>query len=148
MWYNISCADRLLRWRDWRHSLDDLSYDQALIEVSKTWMMVPRVNHYLTPDEIESWPTPWELINDNMYCDLAVALGMLYSLQLSKHSQEHKFSLAIIKHDSNWMNLCLADGWLSVLNWQEGFVVNTPTLPVTAIVQYHYNKVDLARQLG
>ena len=148
MWYDISCADRLLRWRDWRHSLDDLPYQEALSAVAKTWMMVPRVNHYLTPDEIHNWPTPWEPINDNMYCDLAVALGMLYSLQLSKHGNDHELSLVIINHGSNWLNLCLADGWLNVLNWQEGTIVNTPTLSERTIVRHHYNKLDLARQLG
>lgn len=148
MWYDISCGDRLLRWREWRLSLDDLSFEQALSTVAKTWMMVPRVNHYLAPDEIHNWPTPWELINDNMYCDLAVALGMLYSLQLSKHGNQHEFSLAIVNHNSNWLNLCLADGWLNVLNWQEGAIVNTPTLPDTTILHHHYNKVDLVKQLG
>lgn len=148
MWYDISCANRLMVWRQWRQTLDSMDYVSALSEVARIYMMVPRVNHYLAPDEQDRWPTPWELVNDNIYCDLAVGLGMFYSLQLSTHAQDHEFSMIILKHDAGWINLCAADGWLNVLNWQEGAIVNTPTLPSTANVIHQYYKIDLAAQLG
>jgi hypothetical protein len=31
---------------------------------------------------MESWPGPWELLNDNEYCHLARGLGMIYTLLL------------------------------------------------------------------
>jgi hypothetical protein len=31
---------------------------------------------------MESWPGPWELLNDNEYCYLARGLGMIYTLLL------------------------------------------------------------------
>ena len=148
MWYSISCPDRILQWRSWRQELDNLEIGPALDLVAKTWMMVPRVNHYLAPDLFDSWPNPWELINDNIYCDLAVALGMFYSLQLSKHSAHHEFDLMTLRDSSGWIHLCRIDHGLSVLNWWEGKIVNTPTLPPGTEIIHHYNKVDLASKLG
>lgn len=148
MWYSISCPDRLLEWRRWRQELDKVDLHSALDHVAKTWMMVPRVNHYLAPDEVDKWPNPWELVNDNHFCDLAVALGMFYSLQLSKHANDIDVELAIYSYTSGWINLCRVDGGLSVLNWEQGQIVNTPTLPSSATLIHRYKKLDLAAKLG
>lgn len=148
MWHALSSADRILSWRSWRLQLDDMPVSIALESVAKAWMMVPRVNHYLSPDDIHAWPTPWQLINDNMYCDLSVALGMFYSLQLSRHSAQHAFSIDIYQDHSGWINLCSMDGGLSILNCYQGMIVNTPTLPSAAKLRFSYNQVDLADKLG
>jgi hypothetical protein len=107
------------------------------------------VDHYLSPDEIDRWPTPWELVNDNHYCDLAVCLGMFYTISLSKHSRHHP-EIAIFKdsQDHAWYHLCQIGSFKYVLNWDQGRVVNTPTLPSSAILVHSYKEVDLAAQLG
>lgn len=148
MWYHISCPDRILQWRRWRQELDEIDVTAALGLVCMNWMMVPRVNHYLAPDLPDTWPTPWELINDNHYCDLAVALGMFYSLQLSKHAKDHTFDVTILRGPTGWIHLCRMDHGLSVLNWEEGSILNTPTLPQGTVIIHSYNKLDLAHKLG
>ena len=149
MWYSLSCPDRLLRWREWRKSLDSMDLEPALAEIARTWMLVPRIDHYLSPDEIMRWPTPWELVNDNHYCDLAVCLGMFYSISLSKHSK-HGPEMVIYKdvEEHSWYHLCQIDDFKYVLNWDQGRIVNTPTLPSSARLVHRYKEVDLAAQLG
>ena len=149
MWYSLSCPDRLLRWREWRRELDNMTADAALAEIAKVWMLVPRVGHYLSPDEIHRWPTPWELVNDNHYCDLAVCLGMFYTICLTKHRKIGP-EITIYKDTSahSWYHLCQIPQLKYVLNWDQGRIVNTPTLPNGACQVHRYKEVDLAAQLG
>lgn len=149
MWYSLSCPDRLLRWRDWRRELDNMTAEAALAEIASTWMRVPRVAHYLSPDEIQRWPTPWELVNDNHYCDLSVCLGMFYTICLSKHRRLDP-EMVIYKDASehSWYHLCQIPQLKYVLNWDQGRIVNTPTLPSSARLIHRYKEIDLALQLG
>lgn len=39
-------------------------------------------NYYLHPDDMETWPGPWELLSDNNFCYYARGLGMIYTLLL------------------------------------------------------------------
>lgn len=150
MWYDNNCRDRILRWRDWRLTMDSLPFDEALLEVARTWAMIPIVNHYLAPDQVLEWPDPWMLIDDNHYCDLARCLGMYYSLMLSKHKDEHEFSIAIYKDADaqSWYHLCLVDNGKYVLNWDLGQVLNISPLPESAKLIHHYKEIALADKLG
>ena len=149
MWYSVSCPDRLLIWREWRKGLDRMDLETAVHAVASTYMLVPRINHYLAADEKDRWPTPWELVMDNHYCDLAVALGMFYALSLSKHA-EHGPEILIYKDTEkhSWYHLCSIANQKYILNWDQGRIVNTPTLPSGAHQVHRYKEIDLAAQLG
>ena len=55
-----------------------------LEEVSKLWSRAPFVNHYLDPQCPSEWPDPWHLILDGKLDDLAICLGMLYTIKLTQ----------------------------------------------------------------
>lgn len=38
--------------------------------------------HYLHLADVDDWPNPWNLLNDNNYCYYARGLGMVYTLML------------------------------------------------------------------
>lgn len=149
MWYNINCKDKINAWRNWRQALDNMTLNEALADVACEWAKVPTIDHYLVPEELEKWPSPWELINDNCYCDLAIALGMCYSLSLSKHANSD-IVLNIYRdyEASSWIHLCLVDNGKYVLNWNHGQVVNTPALQKSSKLIYQYKEIDLAVKLG
>lgn len=113
--------------------------------VAKAWQLVPRVNHYLVPDLEDDWPNPWELINENHYCDLAIALGIFYTLALTKH--QYILKLEIYKSHEGFDNLCIVDEGKYYLNWSLGQVVNTPTFENKKLV-YSYTVEDLKSKLG
>jgi len=76
------------------------------------------VNRYLHWDDWPDWPTPWELLNDNIYCDLARALGMLYTI-IMIDPQDH-VELARCDQD----NLVRVQQGKYILNWCPGDIVN------------------------
>lgn len=146
MWYDNNCRDRILEWRRWRQRLDSMPWQECVCEVAKVWHLAPRVNHYLLPDLSADWPNPWELINENYYCDLAIALGMFYTLILTNHPENVDVKLQIYQGDSGFDHLCVVDGGKYYLNWSSGEIVNTPTLTNTKLV-YSYSKEDLLSKL-
>lgn len=82
---NIFLLDYYARLREWfklKESLIDQGLPIICTEVDKFWQRVPISTYYLHPDDIEDWPNPWELINDNNYCYYGRALGMVYTLLL------------------------------------------------------------------
>jgi hypothetical protein len=84
MW-NSKPEERLREWRAFRNSLGESDLDSALAKTAHLWSYAPYVTHYLAVDLVEEWPDPWVLVHENYYCDLAKALGMLYTLYLCPH---------------------------------------------------------------
>jgi hypothetical protein len=73
---------RLRAWNDLKTNLAEKDIETICIEVDAFWQQCPLRNHYLHPDDIETWPDPWQLLSDNDYCYYARALGMVYTLFL------------------------------------------------------------------
>ncbi len=74
---------RLRAWHDLRTNLSQTQdIKQICIEVDAFWQRCPMSNYYLHPDDIETWPGPWELLSDNNFCYYARGLGMIYTLLL------------------------------------------------------------------
>lgn len=73
---------RLRAWHELKNDLTGRDARQICVDVDRFWQNCPMSSHYLHPDDIELWPDPWQLLNDNVYCDYARALGMAYTLLL------------------------------------------------------------------
>jgi len=114
---------RLRAWHDLRNSLSQKTDLQNIcIEVDAFWQQCPMSNHYLHPHEIDTWPTPWELLYDNEYCHLARGLGMIYTLMLTG-IKDIDFCLG--KDDNNEdVALVMVDRAKYVLNYWPDMVVN------------------------
>ena len=74
-------ADRLAAWKEFRDSLE--TSDNPLGDVAMLWSQAPFVSPYLNPQNPTEWPDPWHLILDLRLDDLAIALGMLYTIKLT-----------------------------------------------------------------
>lgn len=113
---------RLKAWSELRARLQGSPTQTRCIEIDKFWQSVPIQTYYLHTDYINDWPTPWELISDNLYCNYARALGMIYTLLLTG---TEKVELVNAKDDnSNEVVLVLVDNAKYVLNYWPGTVVN------------------------
>lgn len=113
---------RLKAWSELRARLQGSPTQTRCIEIDKFWQSVPIQTYYLHTDYINDWPTPWELISDNLYCIYARALGMIYTLLLTG---TEKVELVNAKDDnSNEVVLVLVDNAKYVLNYWPGTVVN------------------------
>ncbi len=144
MWFNQPADSRILAWRDWRNQLENLSVDQAVWQTATTWAKVPVVAHYLVPDQPTDWPNPWQLITDDIYCDLAIGLGMFYSLALLNSLQSVDLTLDIYRGPNGWVNLSSVAQGKYVLNYNHGSVVNSSCINKEQLsLIFSYSKIDL-----
>lgn len=78
----MSHIDSLLNdWYRFRETLS--SVPDIREEVARYFLSKPRVKVYTDPYSRETWPTPWELITENIYCPFNIILGICYTLQLT-----------------------------------------------------------------
>jgi hypothetical protein len=89
--FNLYGIDRLAEWKRFREELE--SSPDPLHDVVKLWSKAPFVSPYLDPSDSSSWPDPWRLIIDLKLDHLAIVLGMLYTLQLTKRFMNSRFEI-------------------------------------------------------
>jgi hypothetical protein len=80
--FDLHGVDRLNEWKRFRNSLENSA--DPFKDVIDLWSRAPFVNPYLDPNNPESWPDPWKLVIDLRLDNLAINLGMLYTLQLTQ----------------------------------------------------------------
>ena len=149
MWFEQPQDDRILSWREWRNSLENLNKQDAIETVAQTWARVPTVLHYLSPDQLKEWPNPWQLITDNIYCDLGICLGMYYSLALIESPKIDDLSIQIYKGPSGWINLSSIDQGKYVLNYSHGTVVNMSCVEKDNVeLIFSYSEIDLCNKFN
>lgn len=123
MW-NLLPGERLRCWQDFRKSISQKSFEEALQDTQHMWSFAPYMAHYLTTDHVEEWPGPWELIYENYYCDLAKALGIVYTLYLSDHKPNIEIRIYSEPSTKEQYNLVFVDKGKYVLNLIHDEVVN------------------------
>lgn len=122
--FKLQAAERLSRWREFRKSLDTLSFTEALQQTVDFWQGCPYAPYYLDLDKPETWPNPWTLIEENYYCDIAKALGMLYTIRFTSHSPDVELRVYFDPETRYSYNLVWIDDGKYVINLIEGSVVN------------------------
>ncbi len=111
---------RLAEWSDLKKQCRSQTVEHALQTINNWWFQAPVVNHYIHRQDIPNWPDPWQLLNDNIYCDLARALGIVYTLLDIDHSDVVDVAIAYTEND----NLVLINKGLYILNWAPSTVLN------------------------
>lgn len=83
--------ERLTKWKQVRDELErDPTAFQTVIDL---WARAPFVSPFLDPNQPNSWPDPWHLILDNRYDDLAICLGIMYTLQLTQRFMGSRYEI-------------------------------------------------------
>lgn len=123
MWNQLP-SERLRFWHDFRKNISNKPLEEALKDAQHLWSYAPYVAHYLTTDHIENWPGPWELVYENYYCDLAKALGIVYTLYLSEHKPNLEIRVYNDTSTKEQYNLVFVDKGKYVLNCVHDEVVN------------------------
>jgi hypothetical protein len=80
--FDVYGTERLIAWKNIRDQLE-ISIDPCH-DVLGVWRQAPYVNDYLDPGFVDSWPDPWRLVLDGKFDDLAINLGIVYTLVLTK----------------------------------------------------------------
>ena len=121
MW-PITFALRLESWNNLRERCQTLPLEQALESINSWWFAVPWRPYYLHWDDQANWPDPWQLLSDNHYCDLARALGILYTITLLDRADLSDATLVLTETGDN---LVLVGKSKYILNWDQDTIVNT-----------------------
>lgn len=148
MWANfwmLKVNDRLTRWKEFRQSIDKLPIDRAVSEVNNMWSTAPFVTYYLSPDSPDTWPDPWELLAENYYCDIAKALGIIYTIYFTSHKNTdmaveiyYDFQKKIRSNVANVSN------GKYILNYYPFEIVNTQQIEEQKLdLLYKYSSKDL-----
>ena len=80
--FNLYGNERLIEWKRFRDSLESCS--DPLTRVAELWATAPFVNPYIDPNNPNEWPDPWHLVLDSKLDELAISLGMLYTIKLTQ----------------------------------------------------------------
>jgi hypothetical protein len=112
---------RLAAWHSFRQDQANLDLPILLEQINFWWQQSPWCPYHLHWDEQENWPDPWQLLSDNVYCDLARALGIMYTIVLIDRND--LTDSKIIETDRG--NLVLIDNEKYILNWGSELVLNT-----------------------
>lgn len=131
--------DRLAAWKQFRDTLE--TSNTPFEDVAELWSHAPFVSPYLNYQNPNSWPDPWHLILDSRLDELAIALGMLYTIKLTerfantqcdmyrvKESIDNRYCYAIVVDNQYVLNyeynrvvgINSLDGLDSVLVWSPG----------------------------
>ena len=131
MWSN-SFDVRLASWNQLRADAHTLPLETALLKINQWWFQTPWRPYDLHWDDQPIWPDPWQLLSDNVYCDLARALGILYTISLLDRADMADAELVLTDQGDN---LVLVAKEKYILNWSPDSVVNT------------FQEVKIVRQL-
>lgn len=111
---------RLKDWNNLRNRVQNLPIDQALQEVDQWWSMSPWAAYYLHWDDKNIWPDPWQLLDENIYCDLARGLGIMYTLMFMSRPDLADARL----QEHNNQNIVLVNNEKYILNSSDLSIVN------------------------
>jgi hypothetical protein len=120
MWPQTFSA-RLDDWNQLRNHCRNLPSELALLKINQWWFGAPWRPYYLHWDDSPSWPDPWQLLSDNIYCEVARGLGILYTVTMLDRADLASVDLVLTK---NGHNLVLVDQTKYILNWESDTVVN------------------------
>ena len=149
MWqnfWNLRVNDRLTQWKDFRHQLDRLPLESAVVELNNMWSTAPFVNYNLDPSDPKTWPDPWTLLAENYWCDVAKALGIIYTIYFTHHrNTPMKLRVYYDYKDKERYTVAWLDDGKYILNYWPYEIVNTKQVEEKHLhLLYQYSSTDLA----
>jgi hypothetical protein len=143
--FQLKAEDRLRSWREFRTFIESLPLEQALAQVAEFWLKAPFVPFNLDITDLEQWPDPWTLIEENVYCDIAKCLGIVYTITLSNHRKDLdiEFRVYVDPNTSYEYNLAWFNRGKYILNMVDGEVLNNKQFDKTLKLKTQYTATDL-----
>lgn len=112
------------RWQNWldlRQQCQHQSIAHTLSSINSWWMSTPWQPYCLDWSQQHLWPDPWQLLSQNIYCPVARALGMLYTINMLKRDDLSDSELIL---SQNGHNLVRVEKSKYILNWNSDTVDN------------------------
>lgn len=136
--FDIHGLDRLVEWKNFRDSLE--TSDSPLIDTAILWSQAPFVSNYLPLDPTQ-WPDPWKLIIDGKFDSLGIALGELYTLQLTARFNRSVFEIYMFPQKKNNEFFLVVDN--GILNWRSREVDDFSTVGKDVDIKRVWSSLDV-----
>ena len=129
--------ERLITWANFRNELEEA--EDPFRAVQELYNRAPLVSIYTDPWDPSVWPDPWELLQENQYCEFCIVLGMCYSLQLTERFSSDIFEIHIyVDQEKSDMLYLLIINDEHVLGYDRYAVVSKDSLPNSLKPQQTY----------
>jgi len=112
-----SPRERLRAWRDFRKGIAKQDKLQALEHCTGWWSSVPIGTRSIDPYTPSTWPTAWELLYYNDFCEHSRGVGMYYTLWYAGIT-DIEIHLVECSEKNDLMTLIIVDKtWVLNYNW-------------------------------
>lgn len=138
MWHS-SFEQRLAAWNQLRDQCATATPEQALKLINHWWFDAPWSPYHLHWDDQETWPDPWQLLDDNVFCTLARGLGILYTIALLDRADLQDAELV----DTGTDNLVLVHQKKYILNWDRKRLLNINLAPFDSLHRVGQEQIKL-----
>lgn len=129
--------ERLIFWAKFRDEIE--VSDQPYKLVQDLYNSCPISSLYTDPWDNTVWPDPWQLLEENRYCEFCIVLAQCYSLQLTERFSTSKLEIHIyVDQDKSDMRYLLIIDDKDVLGYDRYEVVSKDSLPKTLQPQMSY----------
>ena len=118
-------GERLASWSELRRQCEIGDVDVVVKDINTWWFNTPWQPYHLHWDDQPTWPDPWQLLDDNLFCGLARGLGMLYTIALLDRPDIQDAELI----DTGSDNLVLVEQKKYILNWDRDQLLNINLTP-------------------
>lgn len=138
MW-QFTFQDRLREWSILRDQCIDQDLETCLHSINDWWFASPWRPYYLHWDDLRTWPGPWDLLADNIFCDLARSLGIVYTILMLERPDIADVGIA---NTDDGNNLVLVNGGKYILNWEPGDLLNIDSANITITKSLDSSKLE------
>ena len=137
--FQLPYTERFKVWYEFRKEIEELDLKEKCVRIDKWWQHAPLVNHHLHTSDLDNWPGPWELLAENIYCNIARGLGMCYTL---KFCEITNFNLVEAKdNQGEELVLVLVDDGKYILNYWPDSVLSNNLKDFTITKKVNIEKV-------
>lgn len=113
---------RLESWNQLRDQVQNLPLETALADINYWWFQTPWRPYYLHWDDLADWPDPWQLLSDDVYCEVARGLGIMYTITLLDRADMAPVDMILTDDGTNLVRVAKEK---YILNWEPDNIVNT-----------------------
>lgn len=131
--------ERLADWKQLREGLKALPETEQIERVQRYWWQAPVSRFAYDAEDAQSWPTIWEMINENNWCRNSIAIGMEQTLRLSGWDPKRLKLVFIKDHDLSDMMLVVQIDDTYWLNYEHNEVVTIPATNRDVLVCWQHN---------
>ena len=121
---------RLLEWRKIKKNFQN---QKDLNEILKFWSNAPIVKRTIDPWDISQWPSVWELIENNNWCEYNLAIMLETSIRICLNKNP---TILLVKNTDNLKLIVECDKKYALLQYNE-WVEDLQDYEIINVVRYN-----------